>query len=86
MRLIGKPILRLVSLTVVCTGGLDGGAIQVRANELQDVCLFLRVRAQVGVREARGGATDLACLLVIGRVDVTFASAALLKALERAQV
>ena len=86
MRLIGKPILRLVSLAVMCTGGLDGGAIQVRVYALQNICLFLRVRAQVGVREARGGATDLACLLVIGRVDVTFASAALLKALERAQV
>jgi hypothetical protein len=86
VRLIGKPILRLVSLAVVCTGGLDGGAIQVRANELQNVCLFLRVGAQVGVREARGGATNLTCLLVIGSVDVTFASTALLKALERAQV
>ena len=86
VRLIWQPILRLVSLTVVRTGRLNCGAKDVMDHRLQNICLFLRIRAQVRIREARRGTTNLTCLLIVSCVYVTFSSATLLKALERAEV
>jgi hypothetical protein len=86
MWLLWDLVLRLISLALMRSWWLHGRATQVMRKDIQNICLFLRVWPEVGVRESGRWSTDLTCLLIVGCIDVSFSSATLLKALEGTNV